>query len=43
MRRIKSVVAAQQQAMNILQRDYPDLYDRALEIDEQLIPYQVFN
>lgn len=43
MRRIKSVVDAQQKAMDILERDYPDLYKKAIEIDPNLIPYQVMN
>ncbi|XP_075675733.1 mitochondrial ribosomal protein L40 [Dermatophagoides pteronyssinus] len=43
MRLIKLAVDSQQKALNILQRDYPELYSEAIQIDHNLIPYQINN
>lgn len=32
---------AQSKALKLLQRDYPDLYEKAVQIDPKLIPYRV--
>jgi len=40
---IQTAASAQEKALDVLKRDYPDLYNAAIQLDPNLIPYTVNN
>ena len=41
LRHIKNCVRAQENALKVLKSDYPELYKEAVQLDQNLIPFQV--
>ena len=40
---IRAVAQSQEKTMNLLKKDYSELYNSAIQLDPELIPYTVFN